>query len=205
MISVSGWPICGAASIQTSILSFDLQRLLRRLRRTGSGASLRHRPDQALPFVGAALRPGAELMLDTTVYIDALQNRSPAEVDLLLGMLICNHSAVCLAELTHAFGRLDPAHPATAATLRAIEAVVAAVPTHRLRAPGVTVWGGAGALAGLVFRLVGYPPGRERALLNDALVFLQALEDGHTVLTRNVGDFDLMSQLVPEGRILLYR
>jgi hypothetical protein len=30
------------------------------------------------------------------------------------------------------------------------------------------------------------------------------MEHGHTVLTRNVGDFDILNQIIPEGRILLY-
>lgn len=59
-------------------------------------------------------------------------------------------------------------------------------------------------LAGLAFRLGGYPTGQERKLPNDALVFLQALENGQIVLTGNIGDFDILNQLVPEGRILFY-
>jgi hypothetical protein len=65
--------------------------------------------------------------------------------------------------------------------------------------------GSAGILAGLAFRLGGYKTGQERKLLNDALVFLQALEDGQVVLTVNVGDFDILMQLVPEGQVILYR
>jgi len=36
------------------------------------------------------------------------QGRSPVEVDRLITYRLCHHSAVCLSELTHAFGRLDP-------------------------------------------------------------------------------------------------
>ncbi len=46
--------------------------------------------------------------------------------------------------------------------------------------------------------------GARRKLLNDAPVFLQALDHGQTVLTRNSADFDALNQMVPEGRILLY-
>ena len=64
------------------------------------------------------VRPGPPLLLDTAVYIDVLQGRSPPEVDELVRLRTCQHSAVCLAELTHAFGRLDPRHPGTAAAWR---------------------------------------------------------------------------------------
>ncbi len=47
-------------------------------------------------------------MLDTSVYLDVLQARTPDAVDDLLRYRVCYHSAVCLAELTHVFGRLDP-------------------------------------------------------------------------------------------------
>jgi predicted nucleic acid-binding protein len=75
---------------------------------------------------------------------------------------------------------------------------------HRVREPSQSAWGTAGILAGLASRLGGYQAGQERRLLNDALLFLQALEEGQIVLTRNIGDFDILNQLVPEGRILLY-
>ena len=57
---------------------------------------------------------------------------------------------------------------------------------------------------GLPFRRGGYAKERERKLLNDAPVYLQALDHGQTVLTRNSADFDALNQMVPEGRILLY-
>lgn len=187
-------------------LSFDLDRVLRRLRPLiRSTASLARRPATELPFIDDHLRPGPELLLDTTVYVDGLQDRSPREVDHLLSMRICNHSAVCLAELTHAFGRLDPNHPATDNALDKCGRTVNAIRPHRLHEPSRSVWGTAGVLAGLAFRLGGYMKGQERRLLNDALVFLQALEHGQTVLTRNMRDFDVLNQMVPDGRIILYR
>lgn len=51
----------------------------------------------------------------------------------------------------------------------------------------------------------GYQPGKERKLLNDALIFLQAYENGQAVLSGNIRDFDFFNQLLPEGRIILYR
>jgi predicted nucleic acid-binding protein len=186
-------------------LSFDLARTLRRLKPSRFDARLAHRPLEDLPFVGAIPRPGPELLLDTTVYIDALQDNSPRAVDELMALRICNHSAVGLAELTHAYGRLSPNHPRTAESLDSVGEIIAGMPPHRVREPSQSAWGTAGILAGLAFRPGGHQTGQERKLLNDALIFLQALENGQVVLTRNIGDFDILNQLLPEGRILLYR
>jgi hypothetical protein len=54
-------------------------------------------------------------------------------------------------------------------------------------------------------RLAGIDSGRRQALLNDAALFLQALEQGQTLLTRNIREFDLFDQLLPTGRVLFYR
>jgi len=67
------------------------------------------------------------------------------------------------------------------------------------------MWGAAGILAGMLFRLGSFRAGDERKCLNDALVYLQARALGCSVTTRNVKDFDFLNQLVPDGRILLYR
>jgi hypothetical protein len=100
------------------------------------------------------------LLLDTTVYIDVLQDNSPRQVDDLVAMRICNHSAVCLAELTHAYGRLDPHHPTTRSTLNSIGKTIAAMRPHRVCEPSQSAWGTAGILAGLAFRLGGYHTGK---------------------------------------------
>jgi predicted nucleic acid-binding protein len=41
-------------------------------------------------------------------------------------------------------------------------------------------------------------------LLNDASLYLQAMERGWIVLTRNLRDFDYLDQLLPAGRVLFY-
>jgi len=150
---------------------------------------------------------GGPLFLDTTVYLDVLQGRSPAELDRLLTYRLCHHSAVCLSELTHAFGRLNPKHGLTKTALGAIRKTVADIPEHRLHAPDTAIWGEAGILAGLLFRMSNLPKGEghERRFINDALIFLQARQLGASVLTGNIRDFDFLSQLVPTGRIVVYR
>jgi predicted nucleic acid-binding protein len=186
-------------------LSFDLERVLRRLKPFKYKANLSRRSLDALPIIDTHLGPGPELLLDTTVYIDGLQEDPPSALIELLTLRICNHSAVCLAELTHAFGRLDPTHPGTQRALNGISRAIKAIPAHRLHEPSLPTWGTAGILAGLAFRLGGFQRGTERKLLNDALVFLHAMENGFVVLSANVRDFDILNQLLPEGRILLYQ
>jgi hypothetical protein len=124
-------------------------------------------------------------------------------VDDLLQARIVNHSTVCLAELTHLFGRLDLAHPRTKGVLRDIRRTIEDAPDHRLSSPSATAMGEAGMLAGLVARLSRGDPG-EKLLLNDASLYLHALERGWIVLTRNLREFDYFDQLLPAGRVLFY-
>lgn len=188
-------------------MGFDLAEAPRSLKPQKRGGTLARRADAGLNWVADEPPIGGPLLLDTTVYLDVLQGRSPPEVDRLLTYRLCHHSATCLAELTHAFGRLDPKHAATKHVLEVIRKTITDIPAHHLHAPDTDTWGHAGILAGLMFRLSHLPKGEghERKLLNDALVFLQARQLGATVLTGNVRYFDLLSQLVPTGRIVVYR
>ena len=58
-------------------------------------------------------------------------------------------------------------------------------------------------LAGLVTRLTGQR--KSIALLNDAMLFLQASEMGCDLLSANVSDFDFLDQLLPGTGVLLYQ
>jgi hypothetical protein len=188
-------------------LGFDLSETLRSLKPQKHTGTLERRGDEDLPWVTDEPAIGGPLFLDTSVYLDVLQGRSPVEVDRLLTYRLCHHSSVCLSELTHAFGRLDPKHDSTKAVLETVAATVDEIPVHRLHAPDVVIWGQAGVLAGLLFRLSNLPKGEghERRFVNDALVVLQARQLGASVLTGNVRDFDFLTQILPTGRIILYR
>ncbi|MER8575772.1 hypothetical protein NKG99_32205 [Mesorhizobium sp. M1409] len=188
-------------------MAFDLGGALRSLKPQRRRAGLERRPDSALSWAGDQPPVGGVLLLDTSVYLDVLQGRTPEAVDNLLTYRLCHHSAICLAELSHVFGRLDPAHPTTKSVLGAVADTIEDIPAHRLHAPDATAWGRAGMLAGLLFRLSHLPKGNghERRFLNDALIFHQAGMLGATVLTGNVGDFDYLSQLVPSVRVTFYR
>lgn len=186
-------------------MSFDLGRVLRRFKPQHRVAPLVRRGDDEVAFADDADAAGAEIMLDTCVYIDALQGRTPAAVDGLLRTRICNHSAICLAELTHLFGRLSPDHPETPGVLERVGGVIADIPPHRLTAPSAQAIAEAGILAGMAFRLGDFQRGQEQRLLNDAILYLHALERGQIVLTRNIRDFDVLQQVLPSGRVLFYR
>lgn len=186
-------------------MSFDLDAALRWLKPQRRSSSLTRRTDRDLNWVDDASTVGPPVLLDTTVYIDTLQGRSPSALDAFISNRTCNHSAVCLAELTHAFGRLDPVDGKTDRVLKTIRQTIVDIPPHRLAAPDGDAWGVAGILAGILFRLGNYPAGAERKCLNDALIYLQARKFGLPVVTGNLKDFDFLNQLVPDGRIILYR
>ena len=135
----------------------------------------------------------------------APRGRSPTVLDTFISLRTCNHSSVCLSELTHLFGRLSPADLRTEGTLKVMAQTIRDIPAHRLTAPDAEMWGTGGILAGILFRLGQYPAGAERKCLNDALVYLQGRKLGWPVVTGNIRDFDLLNQLLPDGRILLYR
>ena len=183
-------------------MSFDLEASLRRIKPQRKGPALNRRADALLPWAGSA-GPGAELLLDTCVYLDVLRGKTPAEIDDLLQLRIVNHSTVALGELTHLYGRLDPSHPGTRRTLQVITGVIADIPPHRLSGPSPRTAGEAGMLAGLVSRLSGRPAAID--LLNDAALFLQAREMGCEILTSNISDFDLFDQVLPGSAVRLYR
>ncbi len=186
-------------------MNFDLTATLRRLKPDKRVAQLTRRPDHELHFANNAPLAGPGLLLDTTVYIDALQSRLPMEVEQLIAARQINHSSVALAELTHLFGRLDPAHPETKTTLAAIKKVITAIPDHRLAAPSVQAMAEAGILTGIIARLRGISKTDRQPLLNDVMLFLQASENGHWLLSRNIADMDIVEQFASTGHVIFYR
>jgi hypothetical protein len=53
-------------------------------------------------------------------------------------------------------------------------------------------------------RTQGFPKHDRRKLLNDALIFLSAHEADAVLVSRNVRDIDLLLQIRPDVRVLLY-
>jgi predicted nucleic acid-binding protein len=176
---------------------------LRQLKAAERRTTLRHRERSQLPFVvNASSIP--RLLLDTTVYIDELQGKLPTDVELVIRSTSLWHSTVTESELSALAGLLDPAHPETASALEQVFASIEQRPSHRIVNPDRDVWRDAGVVAGLLARLQRYRKTEQRRALNDALIFLSAAKAGLAVLTRNISDFDLLMQLVPQGKAVFY-
>jgi hypothetical protein len=163
------------------------------------------RGDEDLPFVNASLIGGQGLLLDTCVYIDQMQNRSPRMLDDLIAQRQVNHSTVAIQELMHTVGVLNPSDTRTAGVVAQIGKQIKAMPPHRIFAPDVEVLGRAALLSGILCRLQGYEKNSRLRALQDCVLFLQAQKLGLVVLTANISDYDMLLQLIPTGRALFYR
>jgi predicted nucleic acid-binding protein len=163
-----------------------------------------YRDRSQLQYLSNLKPPFPKLLLDSTVYIDALQGRLPnhAEVALRAGSLW--HSTVTEAELAALAGLLDPARRETAGVIAQVAASIDLRPAHRILAPDRDIWREAGMLAGLLARLQGYAKKERRRALNDALIYLTAAKNGCAVLTRNLSEFDLLMQLDAKGQAIFY-
>jgi hypothetical protein len=167
--------------------------------------TLARRADAELPFVNEERIAGQELLLDTCVYIDQLQDRTPVVVDRVIATRWAKHSSVAIQELMHTVGVLDPDDRRTPGAVAEIRGLIRSMPPHRIFAPDVDVLGRAALLSGIVCRLQGYAAGGRARALQDCVLFLQAQKLGLTVLTANIGDFDVLLQLLRAGRVLFYR
>lgn len=177
----------------------------RRWARLDPGKTLVRRPDAELPFIDDADTGGQALLLDTCVYIDQMQGRTPARMDAFIASRQVNHSTVAIQELMHAVGVLNPADPRTSVAIAEIRRQIRAMPAHRVSTPYPDILGRAALLSGILCRLQGYAADARLRALMDCTLFLQARKLGLAVLTANVGDFDLLLQLVPSGSVLFYR
>lgn len=201
-------PIGSSRSVALSrprlILSSEFQATLRRLKPEKHQHPLTHRGEPELDFLGSGSRP-AKLLYDTTVYVDILQNRFPIDGELMLRATEAWHSPVTESELAAACGLLDPVHPGTRQIVAQVAAIIERRPPYRTITPDSEIRREAGILSGTLARLQGIGKDQRRRILNDALLFTSARKYGCTVLTRNVGDFDLLQQLDPTGRVLFYK
>jgi predicted nucleic acid-binding protein len=186
-----------------STLSSDVQRVLRRLKPEKRLKPLTRRDATELRFLDPDADLPPKLLYDTTVYIDILQDRFPQEGEIVLRAADAWHSTVT-EELVAPCGFLDPGHPETALTVKRILETIEKRPVHRTIAPDREAWIEAGVLCGVLARLQGYGRMERRRMMNDALLFATARNNGLTLLTRNVSDFDLLQQLDPSVSILFY-
>lgn len=183
---------------------FDIDGALR-WARFDPRKALSRRPGDELPFVSEESLGGQALLLDTCVYIDQLQDRTPAVLDRLVNVRQVNHSTVAIQELMHTVGALDPHHRGTGAVIAAIRALIQAMPAHRVFTPDADILGRAALLSGMLCRLQGYGGDARLRALQDCILFLQGQKLGFMILTANISDFDYLLQLIPAGRVLFYR
>jgi hypothetical protein len=183
-------------------------------------ATLRYRPDTALPF-DPDDSPAPPLLLDTTFYLHRSTGRVPRGIRALIASRqhMVHNCGVACAELAISVGLLDPADPRTAATIGAIHAHLDRMAQDKTVAPSSSAWTDAAILAGVLARTQGLATpkrtltpdqvccqqGRRRELLLDALIFLTAVEQNMLLVSANVRHMDLLLQLHPTGNVLLYR
>ena len=180
------------------------QQSLRRLKPEKHQKGLRYRDRSQLRFMSDLNPPFPKLLLDTTVYIDALQGRLPGYMEVALRAGNLWHSTVTESEMAVLAGLLDPTRPDTARAISQVAASVDLRPAHRILLPDRDIWREAGMLTGLLTRLQGYGKDEQRKALNDALIFLTAAKNGCAVLTRNLSEFDLLMQLDARGKAIFY-
>jgi len=168
---------------------------------------LTRRSDSDLPFDPALLADGAAILSDSCFYIDAVKGLVPPSLAALVEtpMRRLLHSTVCRAELAAGAAKLPVADPRTPGSRACNASILARMPAENLVQPSAAAWEGAGALAGPLARTQGLANGAHLTLLLDAAILLSALERNAVVITANVGDFDLLTQLRPDAQLLFYR
>ncbi len=168
-------------------------------------ATIAYRARADLPFDAAAVDGAVPVMLDTTVYLDALKPPGlPAAVATLVARNVVLHCSVACAELAVSVGHLDPAHPRTAMHRAPLLEILSRMAPTRIVAPSADAWTEAAIVAGILARTQGYAREARRAVLHDAMILLTAVEARAVLISRNVRDMDLLLRFWPHAKVLLY-
>lgn len=167
---------------------------------------MERRADAELRFVGRVDIDGP-VVGDTTTYIHIMQMKLPLEVVRLLASDSENvlHSAVALAEISVAIGQLDPRHPRTEERKHVLATAFDLVSEEQMLVPEAADWISAAMMAGALARARGLDVSARCSLFNDAVLLMSARRIEATVVTANIADFDLLTQLVPDARVAFYR
>jgi predicted nucleic acid-binding protein len=186
-------------------LTLDLPAALRRLRPEKQRARLSPRPRAELIAAADLAENGRTAMvLDTNVYIHSAAGRLPPAAIALVDRALLFHCSVCVSELTTGIANSNPSHPAWKSVKAHYTALIATFPPARLLTPDEQIWAEAGLVAGMLSRTQDFQPHQRKECLNDALIFLTAAKAGLPVLTANCDEFDLIQQLVPQGRFIYF-
>jgi predicted nucleic acid-binding protein len=167
--------------------------------------TLSYRGRDELPFDAGAVAAATPVMLDTTVYLDALKPPGlPTAVATLVARDVVLHCSIACAELAVSVGHLDPAHRLTAMHRAPLIEILSRIAPTRVVAPSADAWTEAAIIAGILARIQGYAREARRAVLHDALMLLTALEAGAALISRNVRHMDLLLRFRPDAQVLLY-
>lgn len=193
--------------------------------------ALRHDPDRvtrSLPVRGAAglardpagFAPELPVMLDTTAYVDQLKGRLPAAIGRFIAGRALLHCSIALQEIAIAIGLMDPGHPDTARHRPPLLQLLENIRQRDCVAPSAADWIEAGMLAGILARTqLGLARakgtltpdqaccqrGERRKLLNDALIFLTAQDQGAVLVTANGKDMEVLRRFGRGAQVLLYQ
>jgi hypothetical protein len=205
--------------ISSPLSERDIAGVLSRHDPAAHVAAYPRRPDERLPFDPSALPAGMPVMLDTGVYIDRLRRKLPPAIIEFVGARSVKHSAVACGELAVSVGILTPGHPTTSAYRDPIIGLLGTIDVADTVAPSAAAWAEAGIVSGILARTQHLnrsrkeltdaeaccQEGRRRKLLNDALIFLSAVEAVAILVSANVRDMDLLLRMRPDAQVLLYR
>jgi hypothetical protein len=193
--------------------------------------ALRHDPDRItrslaaravaeLPRNPAAFARDLPVMLDTNAYVDQLKGKLPAAIGRFIAGRSLRHCSIALQEIAIAIGLMDPAHPDTARHRPPLLHLLEMIRQRDCVAPSPAAWIEGGMLAGILARTqfgLARPKGRlspdqaccqkgeRRRLLNDALIFLTAQEQGAVLVTANRKDMDVLLRFGRGAQVLLYQ
>lgn len=167
------------------------------------GKTLARRPIEQLPKL-LDQPEGIVYLLDTCVYIDSFHNQFSPEIERAVDDVPHCHSICALQELALAVGLLDPADARSKLAAADVGTLVASIVPQRLFSPDADTALRAGLLAGTLARIQGYGKEHRFRAVNDCTLLLQSQKLGTTLLTRNYADFDILLQMIPEGRVAFY-
>jgi hypothetical protein len=168
-------------------------------------STLAYRARSALPFDAGAVGGATPVMLDTTVYLDALKTPGlPSPIATLVARNVVLHCSIACAELAVSVGHLNPAHPQTARHRTPLIDILSRMVPTRVVAPSADAWTEAAIVSGILARTQGYAREARRAVLHDAMMLLTAAEAGAVLISRNVRDMDLLLRFWPKAQVLLY-
>lgn len=167
--------------------------------------TLAYRAQAELPFDAGAVGGGTPVMLDTTVYLDALKPPGlPTAIATLVARNVVLHCSIACAELAVSVGHLDPSHAQTARHRAPLIDILSRMAPTRIVAPDADSWTEAAIIAGILARIQGYAREGRRTVLNDALMLLTAVQSRAALVSRNIRHMDLLLRFRPDAEVVLY-